>query len=122
MFKSLDNWLENRRIKAMDFTVEQWESAIADWAVMERYQGSERDNLREMSFHFLARKGITPGGEFEFTDAMCLKLATMACVPVLHLGLDWYDHCQTIICTKGILLPITLIKVKMASSMPKVVV
>ncbi|ETI58785.1 M90 family metallopeptidase [Marinomonas profundimaris] len=101
MFKILDNWLENRRIKSMGFTVEQWESAVADWSVMERFQGIERDALRDMSFRFIARKGIAPGAEFEFTNAMCLKLATMACVPILHLGLDWYDHCQTIILYEG---------------------
>lgn len=101
MFTKLKNYWENRQIKIMGFTVEQWESAVADWPVMTRYQGTERDTLREMSFHFLARKGITPGAEFQFTEAMCLKLATMACVPILHLGLDWYDHCKTIILYEG---------------------
>mgnify|MGYP003639197406 FL=1 len=87
MFKRLRNWLEGRRVKKMGFTAAQWEAAIADWPVMRRYQGSERDALRDMTFRFLARKTFVSGGEFQFTDAMCLKLATMACVPILHLGL-----------------------------------
>ncbi|ODN65572.1 zinc-dependent peptidase [Methylophaga muralis] len=105
MFKRLRKWREDRRIKKLAFTTEQWESAIADWPVMQRYQGEERDALREMTFHFLARKTFLSGAEFQFTDAMCLKIATMACVPILHLSLGWYDHWQTIIIYEGDFVP-----------------
>lgn len=56
MFKQIRHWLENRRIKKMGFTTEQWEAAIADWPVMQRYQGAEREALRAMTFRFLAQK------------------------------------------------------------------
>ena len=97
MFKQLRQWRENRRISEFGFTEGEWESAIADWPVMERYQGAERDTLRDMTFHLLVRKTFTPGGDFQLTTDMCIKVATMACVPVLHLGLDWYDSWYTII-------------------------
>ena len=105
MFKRLRDWIEARRIKKMGFTTDQWESAIADWPVMERYQGAERDALREMTFRLLARKNVLSGADFQFTDAMCLKFATMACVPILHLGLHWYDHWKTIILYEGDFVP-----------------
>lgn len=105
MFEQLREWRENRRIKKMGFTAEQWETAVADWSVMDRYQGSERDALRELTFHFLARKTFLSGAGFQFTDAMCLKIATMTCVPILHLGLGWYDHWQTIIIYEGDFVP-----------------
>jgi Mlc titration factor MtfA (ptsG expression regulator) len=91
MFKRLSYWLENKRIKRMAFTEQQWESSIADWPVMNRYEGAERDALRNMTFRFLARKNFVSGSGFQFTNDMCLKIATMACVPILHLGLDWYN-------------------------------
>ncbi|MDF1779803.1 MAG: zinc-dependent peptidase [Alcanivoracaceae bacterium] len=97
MFSLLRRFFENRRITKMAFTVQQWEGAVTDWPLMQRYQGAERDALRDMAFRFLARKSIASGGEFIVTDAMCLKLATMACVPVFKLGLDWYDEWQTVI-------------------------
>lgn len=97
MLKLIQGIMENRRIKKQGFTASQWEAAIADWPVMQRYQGQERDTLREMSFRFLARKEIASGSGFQFDTRMCLKLATMACVPVLHLGLDWYDHWYSVI-------------------------
>jgi MtfA peptidase len=96
----ISDWLENRRIRKMDVTAEKWESAVSDWPVANRYQGSELDALRDASLRFIARKSITAGGDFEVTDAMCLKIATMACVPILKLGLDWYDHFQTLIVYK----------------------
>jgi len=105
MFNRLRNWLENRRIKKMGFTTEQWESAIADWPVMHRYQGAERDALRDMTFRFLVRKTFVSGSGFQFNDAMCLKLATMACVPVLHLGLHWYDRWKTVILYEDAFVP-----------------
>ena len=101
MFKQLHRWQENRRIKQMGYTREQWEAAIADWPVMARYVGIERDALCDTTFRFLARKDFVPGSGFQFTDAMCLKIATMACVPILHLGLDWYDHLYTVIIYEG---------------------
>ena len=95
MFKWFRNWRDTRRVKKMGFTAKQWEAAIADWPVMQRYQGAERDALRDLTFRFIARKTFTSGSGFQFTDAMCLKIATMACVPVLYLGLDWYERWYT---------------------------
>lgn len=105
MFKRLRDWWESRRVKKMGLTAEQWESAIADWPVMHRYKAAEREALRELTFRFLARKKFVSGNEFQFTDVMCLKLATMACVPILHLGLHWYDYWQTIILYEGDFVP-----------------
>lgn len=97
MFKCIRYWRENRRIKKMAFSAAQWESAIADWPVMQRYQGAERDALRALTFRFLAQKNFTSGAGFQINDAMGLKIATMACVPILHLGLEWYSRWRTII-------------------------
>ncbi len=85
----------------MGFSAEQWEAAIADWSVMQRYQGAERDKLRTMTLRLLARKSFISGSGFQFTDTMALKIATMACVPVLHLGLNWYRRWRTIIIYEG---------------------
>lgn len=105
MFKKFSTWLENKRIKKMGFTTEQWESAIAHWPVMQRYQGAEREALKDLTFRFLVRKSFSSGGEFHFTDEMCLRIATMACVPILNLGLDWYEHWCEIIIYQGDFVP-----------------
>jgi len=97
MCKHWRNWRVNRRVKKMGFTAQQWEAAIADWPVAQRYRDEDRLALQAMSFQFLAQKTFVSGAGFPFTDAMCLKIATMACVPVLHLGLEWYPRWKTIV-------------------------
>lgn len=98
-------WRDNRQIKKLGFTEAQWESAIADWPVMDRFCGIERQALFRTTMRFLVQKSFIAGDGFQFTDEMCFKIATMACVPVLHLGLDWYDHLHTIILYEGDFVP-----------------
>jgi MtfA peptidase len=105
LFKVIENWLEQRQIRQMGFTAEQWELAIADWPVMARYQGLEREELRQLTLRFLIHKSFSAGADFDVTSAMWLKIATMACVPVLNLGLDWYSHWQTLILYEGDFVP-----------------
>jgi len=105
IFKAFRYWRENRRINKMGLTAQQWEFAIADWPVAQRYQGAEREALRKMVFRFMARKNFASGSGFQFTDTMLLKIATMACVPILHLGLHWYDRWQTVIIYEGGFVP-----------------
>lgn len=93
----LRNFLENRRIRKMGFTIEQWEEAVADWPVAQRYRGAEREALRALTFRFLARKRFVSGAGFQITDEMGLLIATMACVPILGLGLEWYREWDTLI-------------------------
>lgn len=97
MFAAIREFFERRRVRKLGLTAAQWEAAVADWPVAARYQGTERDALRELAFRFIARKDFVSGGGFPLTDAICLKVATMACVPILRLGLDWYDNWYSLI-------------------------
>jgi Mlc titration factor MtfA (ptsG expression regulator) len=47
--------------------------------------------LRAMSALFLDQKEFSAAGALVLTDAMAVAIAAQACVPVLHLGLHWYD-------------------------------
>ncbi|MDX1803370.1 MAG: zinc-dependent peptidase [Alcanivorax sp.] len=105
MLAAWRRWRERRRVEKMGFTAQQWEAAVADWPVAARYQGAQRDALQALTFRFLARKSVASGGGFAITDAMCLKLATMACVPILNLGLHWYDGWYTVILYEGAFIP-----------------
>lgn len=62
--------------------------------------------MRDTTMRFLARKTFVFGSGFNFTDAMCLTIATVVCVPTRHLGLDWYDQLQTVILYEGDFVPI----------------
>jgi Mlc titration factor MtfA (ptsG expression regulator) len=47
--------------------------------------------LREMATLFLAEKEFTGAQGLEVDDAMAVAIAAQACLPVLKLGLDWFD-------------------------------
>ena len=84
MFAAWRNWRDKRRVKKMGYTEAEWEAAVADWPVLQRYQGEVRARLRDLSFRFLARKSIAPGSGSVITDAMCLRIATMA-LSLIHI-------------------------------------
>jgi MtfA peptidase len=52
---------------------------------------SEIERLRQLTARFLASKEFHGANGFVITDAMALAIAAQAVLPVLHLGLHWYD-------------------------------
>ena len=105
MFKPIEHWLEHRHIQQLGFTQADWDVANAGWSVLARYSDAERQQLFELTLRFLVHKVFASGRDFELTGPICLKVGTMACVPILNLGLSWYDDWQTLIVYEGDFLP-----------------
>jgi MtfA peptidase len=97
MLARLRRWRENRHIARLPVSHAQWEAAVSDWPVAARYRGEARDRLRDMSLRFLLRKRFESGGGLVVDDRMQLRIATMAAVPILELGLDWYEGWHSVI-------------------------
>ena len=68
-----------------------WALTLARFAFLSRRSAEDLMQLREMATLFLARKEFTGPGDSPITDAMAVAVAAQACLPVLKLGLDWYD-------------------------------
>jgi Mlc titration factor MtfA (ptsG expression regulator) len=47
--------------------------------------------LRRLASLFLSRKEFHGVGGFKVTDEVAAAVAAQACLPILHLGLAWYD-------------------------------
>jgi MtfA peptidase len=66
-------------------------------AVLERHSflavrpPGQLQRLRELAAQFLATKEFHGANGLAITDAMALAIATQAVLPVLNLGLAWYD-------------------------------
>ena len=105
MLRRLRLWRENRRLQSLAVAVADWEAAVADWPVAGRYRGEARTRLRELALRFLLRKHFVAADGLDITAAMRLRIATMAVVPVLELGLDWYDGWVTLILYSGEFVP-----------------
>lgn len=95
------DWRENRRLRQLNISSEQWQAALGDWAVYQRYDADEQARLHDLALRLLLRKHIVPVGGAELDDVVRLRIAGMAAVSVLGLGLHWYDRWQTLILYDG---------------------
>jgi Mlc titration factor MtfA (ptsG expression regulator) len=68
-----------------------WKRVAGSLPFLRGLTGVEERRLKDMAVLFLAEKQFTPLGGIELNDPGRLSIAIQACLPVLHLGLDWYD-------------------------------
>ena len=79
----------------------QWQAALGDWSVYQRCDAAQRAHLHELAQRLLLRKHLVAVNGAELDDLLRLRIAGMAVVPILGLGLDWYDRWQTLILYEG---------------------
>lgn len=68
-----------------------WQTTLAQYPFLERLEDADRQRLRELTQRFLAEKEFSATGGLELNDAMCLTIAVQGCLPILNLGLEWYQ-------------------------------
>jgi Mlc titration factor MtfA (ptsG expression regulator) len=88
-------WLRNwrrRRILARHRVEERlWRRALRHLPFLAGLSGDQARRLREFALLFLAEKELTPVHGLRLSEDDRLEIALQACLPVLELGLDWYD-------------------------------
>lgn len=83
-------WLRRRR-SAPVIPDALWRGTLQRYPFLARRRESELDKLRTLSAEFLARKEFQGAGGLVITDEIAVAIAAQAVLPVLHLGLAWYD-------------------------------
>ena len=83
------SWLRRRRARALPDAL--WESTLRAYPFLLDRPGAELAKLRALASEFLATKEFHGVGGLVITDAIALAIAAQAVLPVLHLGLGWYD-------------------------------
>ncbi|MDB5869858.1 MAG: hypothetical protein JWP96_2190 [Polaromonas sp.] len=81
-----------------------WQHTLARYPLLARRPAAERQALRLLVGRFLRRKEFTGAHGLEVTDEMAVAIAAQACLPVLHLGLGWYDDFTGIVVHPGAML------------------
>jgi MtfA peptidase len=61
----------------------------------------ENSKLKDLVILFLAEKEFTGAHELELTEEMRVAIAAQACLPILELGLDWYQGWHGIVVYAG---------------------
>jgi hypothetical protein len=83
-------WLRRRR-SAPPVPEVLWGATLARYPFLARRPAAEVARLRELAAEFLAGKEFQGAGGLVITDEIALAIAAQAVLPVLHLGLSWYD-------------------------------
>ncbi|HXD06277.1 MAG TPA: M90 family metallopeptidase [Burkholderiaceae bacterium] len=68
-----------------------WDETIAQYPFLACRPAEDLDELKRLATLFLSKKEFTGAGGLVVTDAMAVAIAAQACLPVLRLGLHWYD-------------------------------
>jgi Mlc titration factor MtfA (ptsG expression regulator) len=83
-------WLKRRR-RGPELPDELWRATLARYPFLADRPEPELAQLRAMAAAFLGQKEFHGAGGLVITDEMALAIAAQAVLPVLHLGLHWYD-------------------------------
>jgi Mlc titration factor MtfA (ptsG expression regulator) len=78
-----------------------WKAALRRHRYARRLPAPDQQRLRELATLFLHAKAIEPAAQLNLDDAMRVEIALRASVPVLNLGLDWYDGWYAVVVYPG---------------------
>lgn len=97
MFNKIRNWRIRRIVARHPIAESLWQDALQRCVPAQRLGASDQAALRVLATLFLERKSVEPVKGLPLDDADLVLLATHACVPILKLGMDWYDGWRSII-------------------------
>lgn len=94
---------EQRRLQRVQGELDPalWQQALGDWPCYRHLSAAQRERLHDTALRFLLRKHLHPLEGVELDDVLRLRVAGMAVLPVLEIGLHWYDGWQTLVLYDG---------------------
>ncbi len=78
-----------------------WRELLARYPFLDGRGKEQEGMLRQLCLRFLDQKEFHGAKGLLVTDEMALAIAAQACLPVLHLGLHWYDDFVGIVVQPG---------------------
>ncbi len=91
MLDWLKRWRTARTLERRPIPDALWQLTLARFPFLQQADGADAARLRDLATLFLADKEFNGAGGLQIDDAMAVAIAAQACLPVLHLGLEWYD-------------------------------
>ncbi len=93
----IGHWLARLRARREQCIVQRraisdalWLETLSSLPFLARWSADDLAELRRLASLFLDDKEFSGAGGLVVTDAMALRIAVQACLPVLHLGLELY--------------------------------
>lgn len=97
MFGILRHWRRRRWLERARIREAEWRVTVANLPVLEGLSTAELEQLRDLATLFLHEKVLEPAGGLRLIPEMGPIIAAQACLPILHLGLDFYQGWSSII-------------------------
>ena len=98
MSRLTDWWHSRRRVRERArFSDADWTHAWESLPLLAGLNSAESSRLGDLARRFLHDKTLEPVQGLRLTDRMRLTIAFQACLPVLELGLDWYQGWYAVI-------------------------
>lgn len=94
-------WLRQRRrqriLAKFKPKPELWQDTLDALPLLVGLTVDEQRRLQELALLFLHDKALEPVGGLELSDSMRLRLACLAALPILNLGLGWYRNWYSVV-------------------------
>ena len=97
MFGLFQNWRRRRRLEHARLPEAEWRATVAYVPALAGLTPVELERLHDLTTLFLAEKALDLAGGLELTPEMGPLIAVQACLPILNLGLDYYQDWRAVI-------------------------
>ncbi len=97
MFTLFQNRLRQRWLDRARIPEAEWRATLACLPLLEGLSIVEQERLRDLASLFLREKTLEPAGGLELTPEMGPIIAAQACLPILKLGLGYYQGWRSVI-------------------------
>lgn len=94
-------WKRRRVLRRHAIDDRLWHQTVFGLPFLGELERDDGARLRELTLLFLAEKSFTGAQGLALSDAMRVAIAAQACLPILNLGLDWYDDWVGVIVYPG---------------------
>ena len=84
-------WREARTLARRPIPDPLWQLTLQRYPFLARLDEADREELRRLATLFLAAKEFHGAQGLEVDDEIAAAIAAQACLPVLRLGLHWYN-------------------------------
>lgn len=93
-------WLR-RRLRPQPVPLPLWQATLTRYPFLQNLAPAEQARLQALTGEFLAQKEFHGAHGLVITDEVAVSIAAQAALPVLHLGLGWYDDFVGIVVHPG---------------------
>lgn len=97
MLDAIRNWRIRRLVARRPIPEAAWQRALRHCGPARRMGASDQASLRVLATLFLDQKSLEPVQGLELGEIDRVLLAVHACVPILKLGIDWYEGWHSVI-------------------------